>query len=81
MLCIAEHLILAKTIVYAIMFTVYDQITNLVVGSCRGFFFFKHEPAYEMLRSLVGSEVCIRDRARLHLEKKKKKVINKLLSD
>ena len=26
------------------------------------FFFFKHETADEMLRSLVGSEMCIRDR-------------------
>ena len=25
------------------------------------FFFFKQKPAYEMLRSLVGSEMCIRD--------------------
>ena len=24
--------------------------------------FFKQKPAYEMLRSLVGSEMCIRDR-------------------
>ena len=27
------------------------------------FFFFKQKPAYEMLRSLVGSEMCIRDSA------------------
>ena len=27
-------------------------------------FFFKQKTAYEMLRSLVGSEMCIRDRAR-----------------
>ena len=26
------------------------------------FFFFKQKTAYEMLRSLVGSEMCIRDR-------------------
>src|SRR5665254_18904 len=26
------------------------------------FFFFKQKTAYEMLRSLVGSEICIRDR-------------------
>ena len=25
------------------------------------FFFFKQETAYELLRSLVGSEMCIRD--------------------
>src|SRR5674536_346779 len=28
-----------------------------------GFFFFKQKTAYEMLRSLVGSEMCIRDRS------------------
>ena len=29
---------------------------------CLGlFFFFKQKTAYEMLRSLVGSEMCIRD--------------------
>ena len=27
-------------------------------------FFFKQKTAYEMLRSLVGSEMCIRDRPR-----------------
>ena len=27
----------------------------------RVFFFFKQKTAYEMLRSLVGSEMCIRD--------------------
>ena len=32
-------------------------------GSCVVcFFFFKQKTAYEMLRSLVGSEMCIRDR-------------------
>src|SRR5674536_91438 len=29
------------------------------------FFFFKQKTAYEMLRSLVGSEMCIRDRSYL----------------
>ena len=37
-------------------------------------FFFKQKTAYEMLRSLVGSEMCIRDRLkevhRLHPSKK-----------
>eukprot|EP00658_Telonema_sp_P-2_P055463 TRINITY_DN44087_c0_g1_i1.p2 TRINITY_DN44087_c0_g1~~TRINITY_DN44087_c0_g1_i1.p2 ORF type:complete len:105 (+),score=21.92 TRINITY_DN44087_c0_g1_i1:35-349(+) len=28
---------------------------------CVFFFFFKQKTAYEMLRSLVGSEMCIRD--------------------
>ena len=27
------------------------------------FFFFKQKTAYEVLRSLVGSEMCVRDRA------------------
>eukprot|EP00658_Telonema_sp_P-2_P077319 TRINITY_DN6961_c0_g1_i9.p1 TRINITY_DN6961_c0_g1~~TRINITY_DN6961_c0_g1_i9.p1 ORF type:complete len:158 (+),score=51.60 TRINITY_DN6961_c0_g1_i9:79-552(+) len=31
------------------------------------FFFFKQKTAYEMLRSLVGSEMCIRDRFGLEL--------------
>ena len=30
------------------------------------FFFFKQKTAYEMLRSLVGSEMCIRDRHGFH---------------
>ena len=30
---------------------------------CILFFFFKQKTAYEMLRSLVGSEMCIRDRS------------------
>ena len=29
------------------------------------FFFFKQKTAYEVLRSLVGSEMCIRDREML----------------
>eukprot|EP00658_Telonema_sp_P-2_P013914 TRINITY_DN15275_c0_g1_i1.p1 TRINITY_DN15275_c0_g1~~TRINITY_DN15275_c0_g1_i1.p1 ORF type:complete len:157 (+),score=35.41 TRINITY_DN15275_c0_g1_i1:29-499(+) len=29
------------------------------------FFFFKQKTAYEMLRSLVGSEMCIRDRVQI----------------
>ena len=29
---------------------------------CCGFVVFKQKTAYEMLRSLVGSEMCIRDR-------------------
>src|SRR5678815_1341128 len=31
------------------------------------FFFFKQKTAYEMLRSLVGSEMCIRDRVRAYV--------------
>ena len=31
------------------------------------FFFFKQKSAYEMLRSLVGSEMCIRDRGDIEM--------------
>ena len=35
----------------------------MVVSICYVYiFFFKQKTAYEMLRSLVGSEMCIRDR-------------------
>ncbi len=36
---------------------------NINVSDC--VFFFKQKTAYEMLRSLVGSEMCIRDSFRL----------------
>ena len=39
------------------------------------FFFFKQKTAYEMLRSLVGSEMCIRDREKkteIHFISKRK---------
>ena len=45
------------------------EVTGGIVAMCFGdvlcfvFFFFKQKTAYEMLRSLVGSEMCIRDRA------------------
>eukprot|EP00658_Telonema_sp_P-2_P065320 TRINITY_DN54587_c0_g1_i1.p1 TRINITY_DN54587_c0_g1~~TRINITY_DN54587_c0_g1_i1.p1 ORF type:complete len:182 (+),score=65.42 TRINITY_DN54587_c0_g1_i1:81-626(+) len=35
---------------------------------CGFFFFFKQKTAYEMLRSLVGSEMCIRDSSRRMVE-------------
>ena len=31
------------------------------------FFFFKQKTAYDMLRSLVGSEMCIRDRYNVNI--------------
>eukprot|EP00658_Telonema_sp_P-2_P049164 TRINITY_DN37390_c0_g1_i1.p1 TRINITY_DN37390_c0_g1~~TRINITY_DN37390_c0_g1_i1.p1 ORF type:complete len:180 (+),score=40.06 TRINITY_DN37390_c0_g1_i1:3-542(+) len=37
------------------------KIRNIFIHVCF-FFFFKQKTAYEMLRSLVGSEMCIRDR-------------------
>src|SRR5674536_369937 len=36
---------------------------------CVFFFFFKQKTAYEMLRSLVGSEMCIRDRVKTDFAK------------
>ena len=35
------------------------------------FFFFKQKTAYEMLRSLVGSEMCIRDRCNDLIDKQR----------
>ena len=37
-------------------------VLRVVLFSFFLFFFFKQKTAYEMLRSLVGSEMCIRDR-------------------
>eukprot|EP00658_Telonema_sp_P-2_P042574 TRINITY_DN3058_c0_g1_i7.p1 TRINITY_DN3058_c0_g1~~TRINITY_DN3058_c0_g1_i7.p1 ORF type:complete len:564 (-),score=114.73 TRINITY_DN3058_c0_g1_i7:244-1935(-) len=37
--------------------------SDLVLSYMFFFFFFKQKTAYEMLRSLVGSEMCIRDRS------------------
>ena len=42
----------------SVMLVVKDGCKN---GGCILFFFFKQKTAYEMLRSLVGSEMCIRD--------------------
>eukprot|EP00658_Telonema_sp_P-2_P009617 TRINITY_DN13585_c0_g1_i22.p1 TRINITY_DN13585_c0_g1~~TRINITY_DN13585_c0_g1_i22.p1 ORF type:complete len:123 (+),score=13.06 TRINITY_DN13585_c0_g1_i22:79-447(+) len=44
--------------------TVYYDIVILFLVF---FFFFKQKTAYEMLRSLVGSEMCIRDRLKCAL--------------
>ena len=41
-------------------------MSGMVIVCCF-FFFFKQKTAYEMLRSLVGSEMCIRDRFELWL--------------
>ena len=35
--------------------------TGPILGGFAPIFFFKQKTAYEMLRSLVGSEMCIRD--------------------
>eukprot|EP00658_Telonema_sp_P-2_P017317 TRINITY_DN16711_c0_g1_i1.p1 TRINITY_DN16711_c0_g1~~TRINITY_DN16711_c0_g1_i1.p1 ORF type:complete len:204 (+),score=44.70 TRINITY_DN16711_c0_g1_i1:106-717(+) len=46
------------------------------------FFFFKQKTAYEMLRSLVGSEMCIRDRSKsAELEKLRREVAQYLGSE
>ena len=39
-----------------------DKLHFVIGGGAGGVFFFKQKTAYEMLRSLVGSEMCIRDR-------------------
>ena len=39
-----------------------SRMINTAGGGGGGFFFFKQKTAYEMLRSLVGSDMCIRDR-------------------
>eukprot|EP00658_Telonema_sp_P-2_P021047 TRINITY_DN18353_c0_g1_i1.p1 TRINITY_DN18353_c0_g1~~TRINITY_DN18353_c0_g1_i1.p1 ORF type:complete len:135 (-),score=39.26 TRINITY_DN18353_c0_g1_i1:71-475(-) len=41
---------------------VFVYLFRYFVRSWYFFFFFKQKTAYEMLRSLVGSEMCIRDR-------------------
>src|SRR5674536_367098 len=41
-----------------------DGVWTITVCVVSLFFFFKQKTAYEMLRSLVGSEMCIRDSAR-----------------
>ena len=42
-----------------VLYGEYSGACGMGVGC---FFFFKQKTAYEMLRSLVGSEMCIRDR-------------------
>eukprot|EP00658_Telonema_sp_P-2_P061470 TRINITY_DN50172_c0_g1_i2.p1 TRINITY_DN50172_c0_g1~~TRINITY_DN50172_c0_g1_i2.p1 ORF type:complete len:389 (+),score=81.02 TRINITY_DN50172_c0_g1_i2:39-1205(+) len=44
---------------FCYFFSIYRHSVLFIVF----FFFFKQKTAYEMLRSLVGSEMCIRDRA------------------
>ena len=46
------------------------EVVRCIVLLC--FFFFKQKTAYEMLRSLVGSEMCIRDRPKAVLSELKK---------
>ena len=41
-----------------------------------GFFFFKQKTAYEMLRSLVGSEMCIRDSPRLPQDQERARAVH-----
>ena len=45
-----------------------EDISSVVVV-VSFFFFFKQKTAYEMLRSLVGSEMCIRDRVKSRINK------------
>eukprot|EP00831_Metopus_contortus_P078103 TRINITY_DN7482_c0_g1_i4.p1 TRINITY_DN7482_c0_g1~~TRINITY_DN7482_c0_g1_i4.p1 ORF type:complete len:182 (+),score=39.20 TRINITY_DN7482_c0_g1_i4:75-620(+) len=48
------------------MFWLCVQIVQVVLDTSFFFFFFKQKTAYEMQRGLVGSEMCIRDRRRVH---------------
>ena len=45
---------------FSVVINFYFLLLNLLIVFL--FFFFKQKTAYEMLRSLVGSEMCIRDR-------------------
>eukprot|EP00658_Telonema_sp_P-2_P002471 TRINITY_DN10932_c0_g2_i2.p1 TRINITY_DN10932_c0_g2~~TRINITY_DN10932_c0_g2_i2.p1 ORF type:complete len:134 (+),score=36.99 TRINITY_DN10932_c0_g2_i2:25-426(+) len=47
--------------VYVLSLVLYFFSIELIIVAFF-FFFFKQKTAYEMLRSLVGSEMCIRDR-------------------
>ena len=49
---------------------------NVVEGKECDVFFFKQKTAYEMLRSLVGSEMCIRDRLEQRYEAAKKRYLS-----
>ena len=40
-----------------------DQLIDISGDKMKLIFFFKHKTAYEVLRILGGSEMCIRDRA------------------
>ena len=44
------------------------SVWSVVKGVVYVVFFFKQKTAYEMLRSLVGSEMCIRDRAEVAMD-------------
>eukprot|EP00658_Telonema_sp_P-2_P036160 TRINITY_DN26209_c0_g1_i1.p1 TRINITY_DN26209_c0_g1~~TRINITY_DN26209_c0_g1_i1.p1 ORF type:complete len:168 (+),score=33.80 TRINITY_DN26209_c0_g1_i1:13-516(+) len=46
-------------VIYLLFDCIY--LNSLFFSSAIVFFFFKQKTAYEMLRSLVGSEMCIRD--------------------
>eukprot|EP01015_Nassula_variabilis_P036282 TRINITY_DN9325_c0_g1_i5.p1 TRINITY_DN9325_c0_g1~~TRINITY_DN9325_c0_g1_i5.p1 ORF type:complete len:271 (+),score=60.00 TRINITY_DN9325_c0_g1_i5:3-815(+) len=50
------------SITLSITSSTFAQTASQFVTLVRSFFFFKQKTAYEMLRSLVGSEMCIRDR-------------------
>eukprot|EP00658_Telonema_sp_P-2_P082118 TRINITY_DN85_c0_g1_i9.p1 TRINITY_DN85_c0_g1~~TRINITY_DN85_c0_g1_i9.p1 ORF type:complete len:120 (+),score=40.06 TRINITY_DN85_c0_g1_i9:176-535(+) len=50
------------SIVHDILSHITIHLYSLIFFFFFFFFFFKQKTAYEMLRSLVGSEMCIRDR-------------------
>eukprot|EP00658_Telonema_sp_P-2_P030056 TRINITY_DN22769_c0_g1_i2.p1 TRINITY_DN22769_c0_g1~~TRINITY_DN22769_c0_g1_i2.p1 ORF type:complete len:103 (+),score=14.32 TRINITY_DN22769_c0_g1_i2:4-312(+) len=49
--------------IYSICYS-HEYSVVVEVDTIHNIFFFKQKTAYEMLRSLVGSEMCIRDRPR-----------------
>eukprot|EP00825_Cyclidium_porcatum_P036760 TRINITY_DN3947_c0_g1_i2.p1 TRINITY_DN3947_c0_g1~~TRINITY_DN3947_c0_g1_i2.p1 ORF type:complete len:133 (-),score=19.32 TRINITY_DN3947_c0_g1_i2:203-601(-) len=54
------------------------QCSGCCVGQNIGcFFFFKQKTAYEIMPSLVGSEMCIRDRIYLYPEYKEKNIVTR----
>src|SRR5428012_25123 len=47
---------------YYLLFALSSSISSsYLLLFCYGFFFFKQKTAYEIMPSLVGSEMCIRD--------------------
>ena len=57
--------LVVKCYVYEVMLCLGEDVWGVVRLVFR-LFFFKQKTAYEMLRSLVGSEMCIRDRPGAH---------------
>eukprot|EP00658_Telonema_sp_P-2_P069042 TRINITY_DN5809_c0_g1_i1.p1 TRINITY_DN5809_c0_g1~~TRINITY_DN5809_c0_g1_i1.p1 ORF type:complete len:503 (+),score=128.95 TRINITY_DN5809_c0_g1_i1:3-1511(+) len=67
------HLILCVVILFVYYVIIYICVRALLMIRGVIFFFFKQKTAYEMLRSLVGSEMCIRDSHRCRMGRGKNK--------